>query len=712
MVVPFGISVGDFIAFIETTIKVVNALQDSKGARKEYEGISRELVSLKHALTGIQDVKTDDPQTEKSGVGASTYRFRATTTTASDPVICQFVVIVMRQLVVIVMRQFVVLAQTIQDFLDKTQKYDLSLGSATHSRPKWKDGLRKIQWTLYSKEDVQKFRWQLYSHTASLILLLGQVIHVAAAADQQEQRSALIRLETKTDAERRQATAMQASIMSTILHCWKEFQLMVALILSTNFRIFDLIASCSKIPSQLSFEQPVSFQDAHGRMLPIQVAWIDTWDHFETMLKWKFSTLPGLAKIERGEYVLTDPFGTKDIDRARSIQSVFRPGRRINMSMIFRQSLRSQNCPKCDNEVLESSDLDNHCEACGLWYSRLRDSLLAGGNKNSVVSDFEYLFVEEPILHGPLPKRKTSADIDVISDFSRVRILELEDQGQERYEDTVAEASTNIHKNCGKNTNNQEDDDHGVTAEPEAKSIQHEMQEDANMEETVRARSRAASRPNYDIIHRDDLLEDTLLHYNVPYQIDPIHPDYINILRESTVYDKDVLFAHTKRLQEARRRDPGLISPLLLSEGSDTEPSQATNASKARQGSRRTMSPSGLLKDIPLGNDTPTQSEPSKSKLQAKEAEVVPPPNAKWTKIDKRLVDPECLDEANERFEERLDCVTVLRVLTREEIQRYADRTKEIRDRRYDEENGDDSLNAFFLKDRKSGGRRYRSRSQ
>ncbi|KAL9079208.1 MAG: hypothetical protein Q9157_001877 [Trypethelium eluteriae] len=609
MVVPFGISVGDFIAFIEITIKVVNALQDSKGARKEYEGISRELVSLKHALTGIQD-----------------------------------------------------------DFLDKTQKYDLSLGSATHSRPKWKDGLRKIQWTLYSKEDVQKFRWQLYSHTASLILLLGQVIHVAAAADQQEQRSALIRLETKTDAERRQATAMQASIMSTILHCWKEFQLMVALILSTNFRIFDLIASCSKIPSQLSFEQPVSFQDAHGRMLPIQVAWIDTWDHFETMLKWKFSTLPGLAKIERGEYVLTDPFGTKDIDRAS--------------------------------------------EACGLWYSRLRDSLLAGGNKNSVVSDFEYLFVEEPILHGPLPKRKTSADIDVISDFSRVRILELEDQGQERYEDTVAEASTNIHKNCGKNTNNQEDDDHGVTAEPEAKSIQHEMQEDANMEETVRARSRAASRPNYDIIHRDDLLEDTLLHYNVPYQIDPIHPDYINILRESTVYDKDVLFAHTKRLQEARRRDPGLISPLLLSEGSDTEPSQATNASKARQGSRRTMSPSGLLKDIPLGNDTPTQSEPSKSKLQAKEAEVVPPPNAKWTKIDKRLVDPECLDEANERFEERLDCVTVLRVLTREEIQRYADRTKEIRDRRYDEENGDDSLNAFFLKDRKSGGRRYRSRSQ
>lgn len=55
------------------------------------------------------------------------------------------------------------------------------------------------------------------------------------------------------------------------------------------------------------------------------------------------------------------------------------------------------------------------------------------------------------------------------------------------------------------------------------------------------------------------------------------------------------------------------------------------------------------------------------------------PPGARWTKIDRRLVNPEALDEAKERFEERLDCVIVLRVLTREEIQKLADRTREIR---------------------------------
>ncbi|KAK5733160.1 hypothetical protein LTR17_009901 [Elasticomyces elasticus] len=65
------------------------------------------------------------------------------------------------------------------------------------------------------------------------------------------------------------------------------------------------------------------------------------------------------------------------------------------------------------------------------------------------------------------------------------------------------------------------------------------------------------------------------------------------------------------------------------------------------------------------------------------------PPGARWTKIDRRLVNPEALEEAKERFEERLDCVIVLRVLTREEIQKLADRTSEMRGERDVEERRD-----------------------
>jgi hypothetical protein len=55
------------------------------------------------------------------------------------------------------------------------------------------------------------------------------------------------------------------------------------------------------------------------------------------------------------------------------------------------------------------------------------------------------------------------------------------------------------------------------------------------------------------------------------------------------------------------------------------------------------------------------------------------PPGARWTKIDRRLVNPAALEVGKERFEERPEYVIVLRVLTKEEIQAYAVKTQEIR---------------------------------
>lgn len=64
--------------------------------------------------------------------------------------------------------------------------------------------------------------------------------------------------------------------------------------------------------------------------------------------------------VERGQYVLADTFAKKDIDRTKSIQTVFRPGRNIDMSMVFRLNSKLEKCPKCDDDVLEISDFGNH----------------------------------------------------------------------------------------------------------------------------------------------------------------------------------------------------------------------------------------------------------------------------------------------------------------------------------------------------------------
>jgi len=55
------------------------------------------------------------------------------------------------------------------------------------------------------------------------------------------------------------------------------------------------------------------------------------------------------------------------------------------------------------------------------------------------------------------------------------------------------------------------------------------------------------------------------------------------------------------------------------------------------------------------------------------------PPGARWTKIRRSLINPEALIEAKERFEERQDFVIVLRVLSKEEIQKLAEKTRVIR---------------------------------
>jgi hypothetical protein len=80
----------------------------------------------------------------------------------------------------------------------------------------------------------------------------------------------------------------------------------------------------------------------------------------------------------------------------------------------------------------------------------------------------------------------------------------------------------------------------------------------------------------------------------------------------------------------------------------------------------------------------PEEPEPTRegiAPLKDAKADSVPT-DARWTKIDRRLVNPQALEEAKERFEERADCVIVLRVLNKQEIQELADRTKQIRERR------------------------------
>ncbi|KAK8022470.1 hypothetical protein PG993_013237 [Apiospora rasikravindrae] len=87
------------------------------------------------------------------------------------------------------------------------------------------------------------------------------------------------------------------------------------------------------------------------------------------------------------------------------------------------------------------------------------------------------------------------------------------------------------------------------------------------------------------------------------------------------------------------------------------------------------------------------------------------PPGARWTKISRKLVDPEALATGKERFEVRDDFVIVLRVLTREEIQAYASATAQLRERRKKDEEEKRENSRLTERVTSQLGRRARSKS-
>jgi len=103
-------------------------------------------------------------------------------------------------------------------------------------------------------------------------------------------------------------------------------------------------------------------------------------------------------------------------------------------------------------------------------------------------------------------------------------------------------------------------------------------------------------------------------------------------------------------------------------------------SAKAKEGEKALK---GILKPptsrFPKTKDEPQTREGATPRKDDKTKQGTTPSTAKWTKISRKMVSPEALTIGKERFEVRDDFVIVLRVLSKEEIQAYADATARLR---------------------------------
>jgi len=111
---------------------------------------------------------------------------------------------------------------------------------------------------------------------------------------------------------------------------------------------------------------------------------------------------------------------------------------------------------------------------------------------------------------------------------------------------------------------------------------------------------------------------------------------------------------------------------------SDTENRRSRAISPPRHDVENKPVKSILHRPREMFPDNPTPTSEGVAPVKDAKKDIIPP-DARWTKISRKLVNPEALEYGKERFEAREDFVIVLRVLSRDEVQAYAKVTEGIR---------------------------------
>ena len=144
MPVPFGFSVGDFVGGIELLLDGIKSLRDTNGARDDYRELVRELEHLKNGLRSVEALYIDSTQ----------------------PIQCSPAKDMVDDCLM-----------RIDDFIQQNARFS-NLDSTPASR--WtvaglKDRWRMVQWALWKKADVVRFKSQVQQHVEAIQMLLASI---------------------------------------------------------------------------------------------------------------------------------------------------------------------------------------------------------------------------------------------------------------------------------------------------------------------------------------------------------------------------------------------------------------------------------------------------------------------------------------------------------------------------------------------------------
>ena len=142
--VSFGFSVGDFVAGISLIIEAVHSLSDTNGAQADYEELGRQLTNLRKGFECIEGLNLGTTQLAQVS---------AVETALNDCRLC------------------------VDGFVQRNSKFkSLEATSGKQwSLAELKRQGRKVQWALWKKADVAKFRGAIQQHSDAIQMLLASI---------------------------------------------------------------------------------------------------------------------------------------------------------------------------------------------------------------------------------------------------------------------------------------------------------------------------------------------------------------------------------------------------------------------------------------------------------------------------------------------------------------------------------------------------------
>ena len=343
MAVGFGFSIGDLFSALRLIKDSVEAVHDTKGSTADYRSLTNEIISLQDGLEAIEELQSQHALSKRQNAAMD----RAVNS-------CQ---------------------ESIDEFLLSISKYQPYLsGSASGLQSNY----RKIKWALCRKDDVAKFRSQLGRHASSINMLLitFQAKSNADSCFKKASNELVVKAESEDGAVLDMLKGLSIDQRQTFMALSNQNKQLMQSIEDMK----AMLQLQTTVPPQVLLQQPVIFLDPFGKTAPFHLEFIDSSECFIAVLKARFSnagvTPAGLSKLENHDFHLQDSRRRRPINLKKNWSSVFQPGQKVDMSMVFhRFACPPSTCPMC-LEINETDDKDDneqvHCQSCGLCYQNVQ----------------------------------------------------------------------------------------------------------------------------------------------------------------------------------------------------------------------------------------------------------------------------------------------------------------------------------------------------